>query len=56
MALDETTEKDIVKEINGLTVAFDEMIHEQTEGLTLELKVTPEGKGLTITGNESDCC
>ncbi|MBU9713358.1 hypothetical protein [Evansella tamaricis] len=56
LSLDETAEDDIIEVINGISVAFDPMIHSHTKELTLELKVTPEGKGLMITGNESDCC
>ncbi|MDQ0254299.1 Fe-S cluster assembly iron-binding protein IscA [Evansella vedderi] len=55
LSLDETAETDIMEEINGINVAFDEMIYSQTKELTLELKETPEGKGLTIMGNESHC-
>ncbi|MFA9557134.1 hypothetical protein ACERII_07520 [Evansella sp. AB-rgal1] len=56
LSLDETMEADIVEEINGIEVGFDEIIYPQTKTITLDLKVTPEGKGLTILGNESDCC
>ncbi|UCZ54411.1 hypothetical protein LGQ02_06515 [Bacillus shivajii] len=56
MALDEPTEDDIVEEINGIKVAFEKAIHAQTQGLALDVRETPEGKGLMMTGNESDCC
>ncbi|WP_183040873.1 hypothetical protein [Salipaludibacillus neizhouensis] len=56
LALDEATENDVVEEINGIKVAIDKSIHSQTENMTLEYQETDEGAGLTITGNESDCC
>nr|WP_179298748.1 hypothetical protein [Evansella halocellulosilytica] len=55
MALDEPAEDDIVEDINGIKVAFDKMIFSHTQDLTLDVRETPEGKGLMMTGNESDC-
>ncbi|WP_416149263.1 hypothetical protein ACM26V_23935 [Salipaludibacillus sp. HK11] len=56
MALDEPTGDDIVEEINGIQVAFDKNIHGQTASMGLEFQESPEGGGLVMKGNESDCC
>lgn len=55
LSLDEATEDDVIEEINGIKVGFDETIYSQTKELTLEVRETPEGKGLMMTGTESDC-
>jgi len=56
LALDEPTEDDVVEEVNGIQVAFDKVIHGQTGGMALEYQETPDGGGLVMTGNQSDCC
>jgi Fe-S cluster assembly iron-binding protein IscA len=56
LALDEPTEDDVVEEVNGIKVAFDKHIHGQTGGMALEYQETPQGGGLVLKGNESDCC
>jgi len=56
VALDEPTEEDVVEDVNGITVAFDKLIHGQTAGMSLEFQETPQGGGLVLRGNESDCC
>ncbi|WP_456274656.1 hypothetical protein [Bacillus sp. AK031] len=40
--------------INKITVAIDPKVESATENLTLDFN--EEANGLTLTGNESDCC
>ena len=56
LALDEPEEKDIVETINGIKVAIDSMVVQETENLTLDRQDSPEGAGLVMLGNESNCC
>lgn len=55
LVLDEPQENDIVEEINGVRVAFEEPIYAQTKDLTLEMQETEEGKGLVLLGM-NECC
>ena len=55
LSLEETTDQDIVETINGVQVAFEKSIKDQTEGLTLDFKETPEGSGLVMLG-VNECC
>ncbi|MED4355104.1 hypothetical protein P9265_22890 [Schinkia azotoformans] len=56
MALDEPEETDLVETINGIKVAIDSMVIQATENLTLDRQDSPEGAGLVMLGNESNCC
>lgn len=55
LSLDEATDQDVVETINGVQVAFEKSIIEQTEGLTLDFQETPQGSGLVMVGT-NDCC
>ncbi len=55
MSLDEATEEDTVETINGVQVAFEKSIVEQTAELTLDFQETPEGSGLVMVG-ANECC
>ncbi|MCD8511124.1 MAG: hypothetical protein LRY73_15500 [Bacillus sp. (in: Bacteria)] len=45
MSLDETAETDVLEEINGIQVAFDEMIYAQTKGLTWSVRKRQKVRG-----------
>ncbi|MCT8139585.1 hypothetical protein H1D32_18875 [Anaerobacillus sp. CMMVII] len=55
MSLEEATDQDIVETINGVQVAFEKSIKDQTEGLTLDFQETPQGSGLVMVGI-NECC
>jgi Fe-S cluster assembly iron-binding protein IscA len=55
LSLDEATDQDIVETINGVQVAFEKSIKEQTESLTLDFQETPQGSGLVMVGI-NECC
>jgi Fe-S cluster assembly iron-binding protein IscA len=55
LSLDEATDEDIVETINGVQVAFEKNIVEQTEGLSLDFQETPQGSGLVLVG-ANECC
>ncbi|MRH43553.1 hypothetical protein GH741_12770 [Aquibacillus halophilus] len=55
MALDEPHADDELKEINGINVAIDPIIKDQTEGVILNVKESNGEKGLVLEGIE-DCC
>nr|WP_161568269.1 hypothetical protein [Anaerobacillus alkaliphilus] len=55
MSLEEAKGEDIVETINGIQVAFEKSIKEQTEDLTLDFKETPQGSGLVMLGI-NECC
>lgn len=56
LALDEPEENDVVETINEIKVAIDSMVVQFTENLTLDRQDTPDGAGLVMLGNESNCC
>nr|WP_017755316.1 hypothetical protein [Calidifontibacillus oryziterrae] len=56
MALDEPEEKDVVETINEIKVAIDTMVVEMTKDLTIDWQDTPNGAGLVMLGNDSNCC
>ena len=55
LALDEPGETDIVEEVNGIQVAYEQNVHGQTSEMALDYQDTPQGAGLVMTGNESSC-
>ncbi|MED1862966.1 hypothetical protein P4V41_05825 [Fictibacillus nanhaiensis] len=55
MALDEPENTDIIEEINGIRVAFDPRIKEQTAKLKLDFEDSKYGSGLVMLGQD-DCC
>jgi Fe-S cluster assembly iron-binding protein IscA len=55
LSLDEATDQDIVEIINGIKVAFEKSIIDQTESLTLDFQETPQGSGLVMVG-VNECC
>ncbi|WP_226036803.1 hypothetical protein [Aquibacillus saliphilus] len=55
MALDEPHTDDEVKEINGISVAIDPNIKDQTEGVILNVQESDGEKGLVLQGLD-DCC
>ncbi|MDL4841220.1 iron-sulfur cluster assembly accessory protein [Aquibacillus rhizosphaerae] len=55
MALDEPQADDEVQEINGIVVAIDPIIKDQTNSLILDCQEQDGEKGLVLQGIE-DCC
>ncbi|WNF37654.1 hypothetical protein RJD24_04105 [Bacillaceae bacterium IKA-2] len=55
MSLDEATDEDIIETINGVQVAFEKSIIDQTEELALDFQETAEGSGLVMVG-ANECC
>ncbi|MEQ6377648.1 hypothetical protein RZN22_16765 [Bacillaceae bacterium S4-13-58] len=55
MALDEPQGNDEIKEINGIKVAIDSMVKDQTEGIELDVEERDGQKGIVLNGI-SDCC
>lgn len=55
LALDEPETTDIIEEINGIRVAFDPRIKDQTTTLKLDFEDSSSGAGLIMLG-QNDCC
>lgn len=55
MALDEPENTDIIEEINGIRVAFDHRIKDQTSTLKLDFEDSQHGAGLVMLGQD-ECC
>jgi len=55
LSLDEATDNDIVETINGVQVAIEKSVLEQTEGLMLDYETSSHGSGLVMKG-ANDCC
>lgn len=53
VALDEPQGEDIVEQINGVRVAFENRIYKHMETRSLDLQQTPSGEGIVIVGGES---
>ena len=55
LSLDEATDEDIVETINGVQVAIEKSVLEQTEGVILDYERSNGGEGLTLKG-ANECC
>jgi len=53
VSLDEPQGEDIVEQINGVRVAFENRIYKHMEDRALDLQKTPSGEGIVIVGGES---
>ena len=53
VSLDEPHGEDIVEQINGVRVAFENRIYKHMESRALDLQKTPHGEGIVIVGGES---
>jgi HesB-like selenoprotein len=55
LALDEPENSDVIEEINGIRVAFDQRIKDQTTALKLDFEDSQHGSGLIMVGQD-ECC
>ncbi|MFE1244880.1 hypothetical protein ACFW35_12165 [Fictibacillus sp. NPDC058756] len=55
MALDEPENSDVIEEIHGIRVAFDQRIKDQTTALKLDFEDSKHGSGLIMIGQD-ECC
>lgn len=55
LALDEPVETDIIKEVNGIEVAFEAEVINHVANITLDFEESEAGEGLVIVGNDLYC-
>jgi Fe-S cluster assembly iron-binding protein IscA len=55
LALEEPSANDVVETINGIQVAIEKVIFENSDAITLDYQQTASGAGLVMLGNDN-CC
>lgn len=55
LALEEPSTNDVVETINGIQVAIEKVIYENSDAITLDYQETASGAGLVMLGNDN-CC